>query len=176
MEKVVVCMIKLKKWVRFLTILKSMYFVAAMVLCISAQFTAAQNASLLGGTRLEELDLPKPFDSIDYCNLKNQSCQAAPVENSFVVDVVRNIYIVKFDGYYDTQDRLHYLAEALELSAVNSSHWSVLPHTGYANVCHSDFDVLEVTQHVKLKVSLMNQFCTVKSSRLIIACLPNGCY
>ena len=85
------------------------------------------------------------FHSNDICETRNNSINDNVFcKNEFLVNVVRDNFIVKYDGYYDEKDRLQYLQEALRSFSIKNYQWGVLPHSGLANKYPSDFDVLQV--------------------------------
>ena len=95
----------------------------------------------------------------------NKSALYQEVKDTFTVSTVYDNYIVKFDGYYNIQDRVEYLREAFWSRFINNTQWCVLPHTGAANLYPSDFDLIEVdsnlTYQVLMKCFIIDYFAKV---------------
>ena len=138
---------KVKKWLQFFTILNLAYFLAATSYWSSVKAASASNMTCFG----------KQQDKLSG-TFENNTVVDDPSQLSFMVDEVEDNYIVKFDGYYYKQNRLHYLDEALKFLELNSSQWGVLPHTGTVEEYPSDFDVLQVDPSILIEVSLPFNF------------------
>jgi membrane-bound transcription factor site-1 protease len=63
----------------------------------------------------------------------------------FTSNVVKNEYIVHFDGYYKPAIRKGYLRAALNESAIHN--WKVIPRSNPASDFPSDFDVIVLEEH-----------------------------
>ena len=82
-----------------------------------------------------------------------ESCpQTLSSPGDFHVKTVSDNYIIQYDGYYEKSLRLQYVREALKSSGINASQWGILPHTGVADLYPSDFDLIQVSYKLNVKV------------------------
>ncbi|XP_055692717.1 membrane-bound transcription factor site-1 protease isoform X1 [Lutzomyia longipalpis] len=84
------------------------------------------------------------------------------VEVEFVTKIVKNEYIVAFDGYYKSATREKYIRAALNGSRV--SNWRILPRSNPASDFPSDFDVIMMEEFEPLEgLELIKNHPSVRS-------------
>jgi membrane-bound transcription factor site-1 protease len=84
-------------------------------------------------------------------NAKKSCCNSTgPANNQqvlveFTSNIVKNEYIVHFDGYYKSATRKNYLKAALNDSKIHN--WKIIPRSNPASDFPSDFDVIVLEEH-----------------------------
>ncbi|XP_023211189.1 membrane-bound transcription factor site-1 protease-like [Centruroides sculpturatus] len=89
---------------------------------------------------LLKIHLSEPI-LFSFCN-ETESTSSTVLRVDFSTQVVKNEYIVTFNGYYTPEARHKFISAALKNSDV--LFWKIIPRNNVANVYPSDFDLIQL--------------------------------